>query len=83
MRRVERARGGAGAGEETPTLPQRVADLTTRAREGVHRSAGFPRALREGMTWCISTCEQSVAYSDRPHEGRGPTGFGVRLLLEC
>src|SRR6185503_7494567 len=45
--------------------------------------AMFLKRFARGMRWAhLDIASTAWAPVDRPHEGRGPTGFGVRLLLE-
>jgi len=69
-----------------PEMRGEVADLvnSSGAREGgAILGAVFLKHFARGMRWAHLDIA-STAWSPvvRPHEGRGPTGFGVRLLLE-
>ncbi|HET9327130.1 MAG TPA: leucyl aminopeptidase [Candidatus Eisenbacteria bacterium] len=69
-----------------PEMRGEVADLvnSSGAREGgAILAAVFLKHFARGMRWAHLDIA-STAWSPvvRPHEGRGPTGFGVRLLLE-
>jgi leucyl aminopeptidase len=67
------------------SLQSDVADLANSgAREGgASIAAAFLARFTKGLRWAhLDIASTAWAYSDRPHEGRGPTGFGVRLLLE-
>lgn len=68
-----------------PSLRSDVADLLNSAgREGgAVLGATFLRHFARGLTWAhLDIASTAWAPADRPHERRGPTGFGVRLLLE-
>jgi leucyl aminopeptidase len=54
------------------------------AREGgACIAARFLERFTGGMRWAhLDIASTAWAPADRPHERRGPTGFGVRLLLE-
>ena len=68
--------------------PQLVSDtadiLNSAGREGgAILGATFLKRFARGMPWAhLDIASTAWAPSDRPHERRGPTGFGVRLLLE-
>ena len=71
--------------EYADSLRSDVADLANSgAREGgASIAAVFLGRFAKDMPWAhLDIASTAWAYSDRPHEGRGPTGFGVRLLLE-
>ncbi len=63
-----------------------VADLVNSSgtREGgAILGAVFLKHFARGMRWAhLDIASTAWTGSDRPHEPRGPTGFGVRLLLE-
>jgi leucyl aminopeptidase len=63
-----------------------VADLVNAsgAREGgAILGAIFLKHFARGMRWAhLDIASTAWSPVDRPHEPRGPTGFGVRLLLE-
>ena len=63
-----------------------TADLvnSTGARDGgASLAAGFLKHFARGMRWAhLDIASTAWSPVDRPHEPRGPTGFGVRLLLE-
>jgi leucyl aminopeptidase len=63
-----------------------VADLvnSTGAREGgAVLAASFLQHFARGMPWAhLDIASTAWSPVDRPHERRGPTGFGARLLLE-
>src|SRR4029453_1817988 len=63
-----------------------VADLvnSSGAREGgAILGAVFLKHFARGMRWAhLDIASTAWSPGIRPHEGRGPTGFGVRLLLE-
>ena len=50
---------------------------------GASLAATFLRRFSRGRSWAhLDIAPTAWAPADRPHELRGPTGFGVRLLLE-
>ena len=50
---------------------------------GANVAAVFLKRFARGMRWAhLDIASTAWAFSDRPHEPRGPTGFGTRLLLE-
>jgi leucyl aminopeptidase len=63
-----------------------VADLVNSAgvREGgANLAAAFLKRFATGMRWAhLDIASTAWSPTERPHESRGPTGFGVRLLLE-
>jgi leucyl aminopeptidase len=63
-----------------------VADLTNSpaAPQGAASAAAvFLKRFARGLRWAhLDIASTAWAFADRPHERRGPTGFGVRLLLE-
>jgi leucyl aminopeptidase len=63
-----------------------TADLvnSSGAREGgANVAAAFLKRFTRGMRWAhLDIASTAWSPVERPHEGRGPTGFGVRLLLE-
>ncbi|TMQ68390.1 MAG: leucyl aminopeptidase, partial [Candidatus Eisenbacteria bacterium] len=63
-----------------------VADLvnSSGAREGgAILGAVFLKQFARGLRWAhLDIASTAWSPVDRPHEPRGPTGFGVRLLLE-
>ena len=87
---------GARAGERLWRMPlweefandlrSDTADLTNSSgmREGGSNvAAAFLRRFARGMRWAhLDIASTGWSPVERPHEGRGPTGFGVRLLLE-
>jgi leucyl aminopeptidase len=87
---------GAATGERLWRLPVwddyltemrgEVADLvnSSGAREGgAILGAVFLKHFARGLAWAhLDIAGTAWTQADRPHEPRGPTGFGVRLLLE-
>lgn len=69
-----------------PEMKGDIADLvnSSGAREGgAILGAIFLRHFARGMRWAhLDIASTAWSPSERPHERRGPTGFGVRLLLE-
>ena len=69
-----------------PEMKGDTADLvnSSGAREGgAILGAIFLRHFARGMRWAhLDIASTAWSPTDRPHERRGPTGFGVRLLLE-
>jgi leucyl aminopeptidase len=67
-------------------LESDTADLVNAAstREGgACVAARFLERFAGGLRWAhLDIANTAWAPSDRPHERRGPTGYGVRLLLE-
>jgi leucyl aminopeptidase len=62
-----------------------TADLVNSSvREGgASLGAIFLKRFARGMNWAhLDIASTAWSPQDRPHEPRGPTGFGVRLLLE-
>jgi leucyl aminopeptidase len=63
-----------------------TADLVNSAfvKEGAASlAAAFLKHFARGMRWAhLDIASTAWTSADRPHEPRGPTGFGVRLLLE-
>jgi leucyl aminopeptidase len=50
---------------------------------GACTAARFLQRFTGGMRWAhLDIASTAWASSDRPHERRGPTGYGVRLMLE-
>jgi leucyl aminopeptidase len=50
---------------------------------GANVAAVFLKRFARGMRWAhLDIASTAWSPAERPHEGRGPTGFGVRLLLE-
>ncbi|MEO5616835.1 MAG: leucyl aminopeptidase [Candidatus Eisenbacteria bacterium] len=50
---------------------------------GANVAAVFLKRFARGMRWAhLDIASTAWSPTDRPLEGRGPTGFGVRLLLE-
>ncbi len=73
--------------EESATeLKSDTADLvnaTGKPEGGAVIAAGFLRHFARGMRWAhLDIASTAWSPAERPHEGRGPTGFGARLLLE-
>lgn len=71
--------------EYAPELRSDTADMVnSAAREGgAILGAMFLRHFARGMSWAhLDIASTAWIPQERPHEGRGPTGFGVRLLLE-
>jgi leucyl aminopeptidase len=72
--------------EARPELKSDTADLvnSSGAREGgAVVAAVFLSHFARGLRWAhLDIASTAWAPTERPHEGRGPTGFGVRLLLE-
>jgi len=71
--------------EYAPELRSDTADLVnSAAREGgAILGAVFLRHFARDLCWAhLDIASTAWTQQDRPHEGRGPTGFGVRLLLE-
>jgi leucyl aminopeptidase len=69
-----------------PEMRGEVADLvnSSGSREGgAILGAVFLKHFARGMRWAhLDIASTAWSPIDRPHERRGPTGFGVRLLLE-
>jgi leucyl aminopeptidase len=66
-------------------LKSDTADLVnSSAREGgASIAAAFLRRFARGLAWAhLDIASTAWSPADRPHEPRGPTGFGVRLMLE-
>jgi leucyl aminopeptidase len=71
--------------EYAPELRSDTADMVnSAAREGgAILGAMFLRHFARGMAWAhLDIASTAWIPNERAHEGRGPTGFGVRLLLE-
>jgi len=50
---------------------------------GANVAAVFLKRFARGLPWAhLDIASTAWAPADRPHEARGPTGFGTRLLLE-
>ena len=50
---------------------------------GANVAAVFLKRFARGMRWAhLDIASTAWSPAERPHESRGPTGFGVRLLLE-
>ncbi len=50
---------------------------------GANVAAAFLKRFARGMRWAhLDIASTAWSPAERPHEGRGPTGFGARLLLE-
>ena len=50
---------------------------------GANVAAAFLKRFARGMRWAhLDIASTAWSPADRPHEARGPTGFGARLLLE-
>jgi len=68
-----------------PEMRGEVADLVNSAgREGgAILGATFLAHFAKGLPWApLDIASTGWTSEDRPHEPKGPTGFGVRLLLE-
>lgn len=68
-----------------PEMRSDTADLlNSSVREGgACLAAIFLKRFAEGMPWAhLDIANTAWALADRPHEPRGATGYGVRLLLE-
>jgi leucyl aminopeptidase len=67
-------------------LRSEIADIanSSGAREGgAILGAVFLKRFAQGMRWAhLDIASTAWSPVERPHEPRGPTGFGVRLLLE-
>ncbi len=71
--------------EYSAELRSDTADLVnSAAREGgAILAAAFLKHFARDLKWAhLDIASTAWSYTERPHEGRGPTGFGVRLLLE-
>jgi leucyl aminopeptidase len=70
---------GAELGSDTADLVN-----SSGAREGgACVAAAFLKRFARGMRWAhLDIAPTAWSPVERPHEARGPTGFGVRLLLE-
>jgi leucyl aminopeptidase len=72
--------------EYAQDLTSETADLVnaSESREGgAILGAVFLKRFARPMRWAhLDIASTSWAHSDRPHERRGPTGVGARLLLE-
>jgi leucyl aminopeptidase len=71
--------------EYAQELRSDTADVVNSAtREGgAAIAAAFLRRFARGLAWAhLDIAPTGWAAAERPHEPRGPTGFGVRLLLE-
>jgi len=93
---AELGSAGARAGERLWRMPlweefandlrSDTADLVNSSgmREGGSNvAAAFLQRFARGLRWAhLDIASTAWSPVDRPHEGRGPTGFGVRLLLE-
>ena len=67
------------------SLRSDVAEFTNSgAREGgASIAAVFLSRFAKDLPWAhLDIASTAWTYSEKPHEGRGPNGFGVRLLLE-
>jgi leucyl aminopeptidase len=67
------------------SLKSDVADLVNSAGPdgGSSIAASFLARFARELPWAhLDIASTAWAFTDRPHEPRGPTGFGVRLLLE-
>ncbi len=67
------------------SLRSDVADFTNSgAREGgASIAAVFLSRFAKDLPWVhLDIASTAWSYAEKPHEGRGPNGFGVRLLLE-
>jgi len=67
-------------------LKSDTADLVNSSGQkegGANVAAVFLKRFARGMRWAhLDIASTAWSPVERPHEGRGPTGFGVRLLLE-
>lgn len=66
-------------------LSSDVADVVNFAsREGgASLAAAFLARFARGLRWAhVDFASTGWCFAERPHESRGPTGFGARLLLE-
>lgn len=93
---AELTAAGARAGERLWRMPlwedyaaelrSDTADLVNSSmqREGASNvAAAFLRRFARDLRWAhLDIASTAWSPVERPHEGRGPTGFGVRLLLE-
>ena len=93
---AELTAAGARAGERLWRMPlwedyaaelkSDTADLVNSSlqREGASNvAAAFLRRFAGDLRWAhLDIASTAWSPVERPHEGRGPTGFGVRLLLE-
>ncbi len=72
--------------ESAADLKSDTADLVNasgKAEGGAVSAAVFLQHFSRGLRWAhLDIASTAWSPIDRPHEGRGPTGFGVRLLLE-
>jgi leucyl aminopeptidase len=72
--------------EYAADLKSDVADLANSPgvpQGAASAAAAFLKRFAAGMRWAhLDIASTAWAPADRPHERRGPTGFGVRLLLE-
>jgi leucyl aminopeptidase len=72
--------------EYAPEMRGEIADLVNASgtREGgAILAAVFLKHFARGMRWAhLDIASTAWAPTQRPHEPRGPTGFGVRLMLE-
>ena len=72
--------------EYAADLKSETADLVNAAESregGAILGAMFLKRFARSMRWAhLDIASTSWAIADRPHERRGPTGFGARLLLE-
>ena len=70
--------------EYAESLKSDVADLVNSAGPdgGASVAASFLERFARGLTWAhLDIASTAWTAADRPHESRGPTGYGVRLLL--
>jgi leucyl aminopeptidase len=68
-----------------PELRSDTADLvnSAAAQGAAILAAVFLKRFARGLRWAhLDIASTAWTPADRPHETRGPTGFGVRLLLE-
>jgi leucyl aminopeptidase len=93
---AELIEAGSRAGERLWRMPmwdEYAADLRSDTADLVNSSgmkeggasvaAAFLKRFARGMRWAhLDIASTAWVPSERAHEGRGPTGFGVRLLLE-
>jgi leucyl aminopeptidase len=93
---AELSAASAASGERLWPLPlwdEYRSDMRSDAADLVNASGGreggailgaiFLKHFARGMSWAhLDIASTAWSPSDRPHESRGPTGYGVRLLLE-
>jgi leucyl aminopeptidase len=93
---AELSQAAAATGERLWRLPvwdEYVTDLRSDVADLVNSSGGreggatlgavFLKQFARGMRWAhLDIASTAWSPTERPHESRGPTGFGARLLLE-